>query len=138
MLKLIKNKIIQALVKTDAFKNAVKDLAIRGVDNYMHDCDLIDREDLDQILRDVAYDYDLITVHNIGDHIEDFVTDDNIHNHIDDRLKYHDLEDLNVGVEVEKYCEETLSKSFLAHANSLTKHFKIVVKDTFREESNNG
>ena len=138
MLNLIKNKIIQAVVNSDAFKNTVEDLTIKGVDIHLNDCDIIDSDQLDRRLQDIAYDYDLITTDNIDHYIDDCVTINNVNDYIDDRLEYHDLKDFDVGFVVEQYCEETLSKSFLAHANAHTKHFKVVVKDTFREESNNG
>ena len=143
MLKLIKNKIIQAVVKSDAFKNAVEDLTIKGVDIHLNECDIIDRDQLDNELRDVAYNYDLITTDNIDQYIDDCVTINNVNDYIDDRLEYHDLKDFDVGFVVEQYCEENLSNKFLDHANLLTKHFKVVVKDTSNDghlesEGNNG
>ena len=143
MLKLIKNKIIQAVVKSDAFKNAVEDLTIKGVDIHLNECDIIDRDQLDNELRDVAYNYDLITTDNIDQYIDDCVTINNVNDYIDDRLEYHDLKDFDVGFVVEQYCEENLSNKFLDHANALTKHFKVVVKDTSNDghlesEGNNG
>ena len=52
-------------------------------------------------------------------------------------------ERFDVGFVVEQYCEENLSNKFLDHANALTKHFKVVVKDTSNDghlesEGNNG
>ena len=144
MLKLIKNKIIQAVVKSPAFKEAVEDLAIQGAEIYVNNnCDFIDSDHLERRLQDVAYDYDLITTDNIHDYTEDFVTFNNINDYIDDRLDYHDLKDFDVGFVVEQYCEENLSNKFLDHANALTKHFKVVVKDTSNDghlesEGNNG
>lgn len=134
MLKLIKNKIIQAVVNSDAFKNTVEDLTIKGVDIHLNDCDIIDSDQLDRRLQDIAYDYDLITTDNIHDYTDDFVTFNNINDCIDDRLDYHDLKDFDVGFVVEQYCEENLSNKFLDHANALTKNFKVVVK----EDINNG
>ena len=101
MLKLIKNKIIQAVVKSDAFKNAVEDLTIKGVDIHLNECDIIDRDQLDNELRDVAYNYDLITTDNIDQYIDDCVTINNVNDYIDDRLEYHDLKDFDVGFVVE-------------------------------------
>lgn len=143
MLKLIKNKIIQAVVKSPAFKNAVEDLTIQGVDIHLNDCDIIDRDQLENELRDIAYNYDLITTDNIDQYIDDCVTTNNINDYIDHRLEYHDLKDFDVGFVVEQYCEENLSNKFLDHANALTKHFKVVVKDTSNDghlesEGNNG
>ncbi len=138
MLNLIKNKIIQAVVNSDAFKNTVEDLTIKGVDIHLHECDIIDGEQLDRRLQDIAYDYDLITTDNIDQYVDDCVTINSVNDYIDDRLEYHDLKDFDIGFVVEQYCDENISKNFLEHANALTKHFKVVVEDTWGKESNNG
>lgn len=138
MFKTIKKKLIQAVVKSDAFKNEVEDLAIERFENYLNDCDYIDRNDLNQTLRDVVWDNDLITSDNIDNYIEDFVAVYNINDHIDERLKEKNLDDFDIEFEVTKYCEENLSKNFLEHANALAGTFKVVVVDTFGKEANNG
>jgi hypothetical protein len=139
MLKLIKNKIIQAVVKSDAFKLAVEDLAIKGAELYIDDtCDFIDKQDLDRTMQDFVWDNDIITSDNIYQYTENFVETDDINDHIDDRLAEKNLDELDIGFEVTKYCDENLSKNFLEHANALTKHFKVVVEDTWGKESNNG
>ena len=144
MLKLIKNKIIQAVVKSDAFKTVVEDLAIKGAEIYVdNNCDFIDKQDLDRTMQDFVWDNDIITSDNIYQYQEDLVEIHTLADLVDDRLKEKNLDDLDIGFEVTKYCEENLSNKFLDHANALTKHFKVVVKDTSNDghlesEGNNG